>query len=443
MTAPLASLVLAAGKGTRMRSRTPKVLHRACGRTLLDWSLAAVHELAADITVVVVDGSEQLSAAVPEWATIAVQHEQRGTGDAALSAREALAGFEGDVLITYADTPLVDAATLRGLIDAHRSAGADGSVLTIDRDERTGADFGRIVRDAQGGIAGIVELRDADAEQRELREVNSGICVFRSAALWDALSQLTPDNDQSELYLTDVVGLLVAGGGRVVAHRGADATVAHGINTRIDLAEADARLRDRINRGHMLAGVTIVDPASTFVEAGVELEPDVILHPFTVLQGSTRVETGAEVGPHVVAVDAIIGRNARVGPFCYLRPGAELLAGAKAGTFVEVKNSVIGEGAKVPHLSYIGDAEIGSGTNIGAGAITANYDGTSKQRTTIGKDVHTSSHNVFVAPVTIGDGAWTAAGSVITDDIPPDALGVARAKQTNIEGYGKRKRSQR
>ncbi len=443
MTAPLASLVLAAGKGTRMRSRTPKVLHRACGRTLLDWSLVAVHELAADITVVVVDGSEQLSAAVPEWATIAVQHEQRGTGDAALSAREALAGFEGDVLITYADTPLVDAATLRGLIDAHRSAGADGSVLTIDRDERTGADFGRIVRDAQGGIAGIVELRDADAEQRELREVNSGICVFRSAALWDALSQLTPDNDQSELYLTDVVGLLVAGGGRVVAHRGADATVAHGINTRIDLAEADARLRDRINRGHMLAGVTIVDPASTFVEAGVELEPDVILHPFTVLQGSTRVETGAEVGPHVVAVDAIIGRNARVGPFCYLRPGAELLAGAKAGTFVEVKNSVIGEGAKVPHLSYIGDAEIGSGTNIGAGAITANYDGTSKQRTTIGKDVHTSSHNVFVAPVTIGDGAWTAAGSVITDDIPPDALGVARAKQTNIEGYGKRKRSQR
>ncbi len=443
MTAPLASLVLAAGKGTRMRSRTPKVLHRACGRTLLDWSLVAVHELAADITVVVVDGSEQLSAAAPEWATIAVQHEQRGTGDAALSAREALAGFEGDVLITYADTPLVDAATLRGLIDAHRSAGADGSVLTIDRDERTGADFGRIVRDAQGGIAGIVELRDADAEQRELREVNSGICVFRSAALWDALSQLTPDNDQSELYLTDVVGLLVAGGGRVVAHRGADATVAHGINTRIDLAEADARLRDRINRGHMLAGVTIVDPASSFVEAGVELEPDVILHPFTVLQGSTRVETGAEVGPHVVAVDAIIGRNARVGPFCYLRPGAELLAGAKAGTFVEVKNSVIGEGAKVPHLSYIGDAEIGSGTNIGAGAITANYDGTSKQRTTIGKDVHTSSHNVFVAPVTIGDGAWTAAGSVITDDIPPDALGVARAKQTKIEGYGKRKRSQR
>jgi bifunctional UDP-N-acetylglucosamine pyrophosphorylase/glucosamine-1-phosphate N-acetyltransferase len=443
MTATLASLVLAAGKGTRMRSHTPKVLHRACGRTLLDWSLEAVRELQADITVIVVDGSEQLSSAVPDWAAVAVQHEQRGTGDAALSGREALAGFEGDVLITYADTPLVDAATLRGLIDAHRAAGADGSVLTIDRDERTGADFGRIVRDQNGEIARIVELRDASAEQRQLLEVNSGICVFRSPALWDALARLTPDNDQGELYLTDVVGLLVAGGGRVVAHRGHDAIVAHGINTRIDLAEADARLRDRINRGHMLAGVTIVDPASTFVEADVVIDADVILHPFTVLRGSTRVETGAEVGPHVVAVDAIIRRDARVGPFCYLRPGAELLAGAKAGTFVEVKNSVIGEGAKVPHLSYIGDAEIGSGTNIGAGAITANYDGTTKQRTTIGKDVHTSSHNVFVAPVTIGDGAWTAAGSVITDDIPPDALGVARAKQTNIEGYGKRKRSQR
>jgi bifunctional UDP-N-acetylglucosamine pyrophosphorylase / glucosamine-1-phosphate N-acetyltransferase len=443
MTPPLASLVLAAGKGTRMRSRVPKVLHRACGRTLLEWSLEAVHELAPDTTVVVVDGSDQLAEAVPAWASAAVQREQRGTGDAALAAREALAGFEGDVLITYADTPLVDASTLRGLVDAYRSSGAEGGVLTITRDERTGADFGRIIRGDEDEIARIVELRDAVGDERELREVNSGIYVFRSAALWSALERLTPDNDQGELYLTDVVGLVVAGGGRVIAHRGEDATVAHGINTRIDLAEADARLRQRINRDHMLAGVTYVDPATTFVEAGVELEADVILHPFTVLRGSTRVEAGAEVGPHVVAVDATIGRDARVGPFCYLRPGATLLAGAKAGTFVEVKNSVIGEGAKIPHLSYIGDAEIGSGTNIGAGAITANYDGINKHRTIIGKDVHTSSHNVFVAPVTIHDGAWTAAGSVITDDIPTDALGVARAKQTNIEGYGTRKRRQR
>ncbi len=426
-----------------MRSHLPKVLHRACGRTLLEWSLDAVRELGGELTVVVVDTSQQLADAVPDWATAAVQHEQRGTGDAVLAARATMAGFSGDVLIAYADTPLADAGTLRGLVEAHRASGADGSVLTVTRGDRTGADFGRIVRAGDGSIAAIVELRDATAEQRELREVNSGIYVFRAAALWAALERLTPDNDQGELYLTDVVGLLVADGGSVIGHRGADATVAHGINTRVDLAEADAQLRSRINRRHMLAGVTIVDPSSTFIEAGVELEPDVVVHPFTVLRGATRVESGAEVGPHVVAVDASIGRDARVGPFCYLRPGATLLAGAKAGTFVEVKNSVIGEGAKVPHLSYIGDAEIGEGSNIGAGAITANYDGSSKQRTTIGKDVHTSSHNVFVAPVTIGDGAWTAAGSVITMDIPPDALGVARAKQTNIEGYGKRKRSQR
>jgi bifunctional UDP-N-acetylglucosamine pyrophosphorylase/glucosamine-1-phosphate N-acetyltransferase len=443
-TAPLASLVLAAGKGTRMRSRLPKVLHSACGRTLLEWSLLAARGAGADRTVVVVSpDSQQMADLVPDWAVTAVQREPRGTGDAVLAAREALSGFDGDVLVAYADTPLVDAETLRGLVEAHRAANADASLLTITRDERTGADFGRIVRDPSGGLARIIELRDADAEQRELREVNSGICIFRSSRLWPALERLTPDNDQAELYLTDVFGLLVADGGRVIAHRGEDAAVAHGINTRVDLAEADARLRDRINRAHMLAGVTMVDPATTFVEADVELEQDVILHPFTVLRGTTRVESGAEIGPHVVAVDATIGRDARVGPFCYLRPGATLLAGAKAGTFVEVKNSVIGEGAKVPHLSYIGDAEIGSGSNIGAGAITANYDGSSKQRTTIGKDVHTSSHNVFVAPVTIHDGAWTAAGSVITDDIPPDALGVARAKQTNIEGYGKRKRSQR
>ena len=227
------------------------------------------------------------------------------------------------------------------------------------------------------------------------------------------------------------------------AHRHDDPLVAKGVNTRVDLAEADAELRARINRGHMLAGVTIVDPASTFIEPGVEIEADAIVHPFTVLRGATRVGAGAQVGPHAVAVDATIGRDALVGPFCYLRPGATLMDGAKAGTYVEIKNSVIGEGAKVPHLSYIGDADVGADSNIGAGAITANYDGNEKQRTTIGRDVHTSSHNVFVAPVTIGDGAWTGAGSVITNDIPPDALGVARAKQTNIEGYGRRKRSQR
>jgi bifunctional UDP-N-acetylglucosamine pyrophosphorylase/glucosamine-1-phosphate N-acetyltransferase len=372
-----------------------------------------------------------------------VQRTARGTGDAVLAARETLAGFSGDVLILNADHPLIETETLRQLIDAHRSAGAAATLLTFERTPTIGADFGRIVRDGSGNVTGIVEVRDASPDQRAIPEVNSGYYVARADMLWSALDRVTDDNDQGELYLTDVVGILSGDGERVHAHVHDDPLVAKGVNTRVDLAEADAELRARINRRHQLEGVTIVDPASTFIEPTVEIEADAVIHPFTVLRGATRVGAGARVGPHVVAVDAAIGRDALVGPFCYLRPGATLLDGAKAGTYVEIKNSVLGEGAKVPHLSYIGDAEIGSGTNIGAGAITANYDGSSKQRTTIGKDVHTSSHNVFVAPVTIGDGAWTAAGSVITDDIPPDALGVARAKQTNIPGYGTRKRRQR
>jgi bifunctional UDP-N-acetylglucosamine pyrophosphorylase / glucosamine-1-phosphate N-acetyltransferase len=444
MTDTLASIVLAAGRGTRMKSRLPKLLHTACGRPLLAWSLGAVEPLGADPAIVVVPPDEpDLVALVPGWAASAVQHTARGTGDAVLAAREALAGFAGDVLILNADHPLIESDTLRALVAAHRGAGAAATLLTFDRTATIGDDFGRIVRDPGGNVTGIVEARDATPEQRAITEVNSGYYVARADLLWAALDRVTDDNDQGEIYLTDIVGILSSDGERVHAHVHDDPLVAKGVNTRVDLAEADAELRARINRRHQLDGVTIVDPSSTFIDPTVEIEADAVIHPFTVLRGETRVATGAQVGPHVVAVDAVIGRDAMVGPFCYLRPGATLQDGAKAGTYVEIKNSVLGEGAKVPHLSYIGDAEIGSGTNIGAGAITANYDGSSKQRTVIGKDVHTSSHNVFVAPVTIGDGAWTAAGSVITDDIPPDALGVARAKQTNIPGYGTRKRRQR
>ncbi len=444
MTDTLASIVLAAGRGTRMKSRLPKLLHTACGRPLLAWSLGAVEPLGAGPAIVVVPPDEpDLVALVPGWATSAVQHTARGTGDAVLAAREALAGFAGDVLILNADHPLIESDTLRALVAAHRGAGAAATLLTFDRTATIGEDFGRIVRDPGGNVTGIVEARDATPEQRAITEVNSGYYVARADMLWPALDRVTDDNDQGEIYLTDIVGILSGDGERVHAHVHDDPLVAKGVNTRVDLAEADAELRARINRRHQLDGVTIVDPSSTFIDPTVEIEADAVIHPFTVLRGDTRVATGAQVGPYVVAVDAVIGRDAMVGPFCYLRPGATLQDGAKAGTYVEIKNSVLGEGAKVPHLSYIGDAEIGSGTNIGAGAITANYDGSSKQRTVIGKDVHTSSHNVFVAPVTIGDGAWTAAGSVITDDIPPDALGVARAKQTNIPGYGTRKRRQR
>jgi|1185.fasta_scaffold21167_1 bifunctional UDP-N-acetylglucosamine pyrophosphorylase/glucosamine-1-phosphate N-acetyltransferase len=441
--APLACLILAGGKGTRMRSRTPKLLHPVLGRPLLGWSLAAVEELEArPVVVIVPPAAPEIEQLVPEWAQTAVQHEARGTGDAAMAGRAALQGFAGDVLVLNADHPLLDAATLVSLVEAHRASGAAATVLTFERTASIGGDFGRVVRSGDGAVERIVEVRDASPQERDLTEVNAGYYVFRSADLWPVLERLRPNNDQGELYITDAVGMLAAGGG-VHAYVHDDPVVAKGINTRADLAEAAAVLRDRVNRAHMLAGVTIVDPASTHIDATVVIEPDAVIEPFTVLRGSTTIGEGAMVGPHVVAVDAEVGPEATVGPFSSLRPGARLGRGAKAGTFVEIKNSDIGEGAKVPHLSYIGDAQIGAGTNIGAGGITANYDGERKQQTVIGRDVHTSCHNVFVAPVTIGDGAWTAAGSVITADVPPDALGVARARQTNIEGYGKRKRRER
>jgi bifunctional UDP-N-acetylglucosamine pyrophosphorylase/glucosamine-1-phosphate N-acetyltransferase len=424
-----------------MKSAVPKMLHPACGRPVLEWVLEAVSELGPARTVVVVppDG-DGIRAILPEGVAVATQERPLGTGDAARSARSALAGFDGDVLVLNGDHPLTDPGSLRDLAEERRAAGAAAAVLTFTRTHTIGADFGRIVRDASGAVARIVELRDAAPAERELTEVNSGIYLFRAELLWPALERLDSANDQGELYLTDAVGLLVGDGHTVVGHRHPDATVALGINTRADLAAASALLRDRINLGHMLAGVTIVDPASTWIEPTVTIAADAVIQPFTMLRGATDIGAGAVIGPHAVVLDAGVGPGASVGPFCYLRPGATLAEGAKAGTFVEVKNSQLGPGAKVPHLSYIGDATIGERTNIGAGAITANYDGQAKQRTTIGKDVHTSCDNVFVAPVTIGDGAWTAAGSVITEDVPPDALGVARARQKNIEGYGRRKR---
>jgi bifunctional UDP-N-acetylglucosamine pyrophosphorylase/glucosamine-1-phosphate N-acetyltransferase len=424
-----------------MKSAVPKLLHPACGRPVLEWVVGAIADLDPARTVVVVPSDdESLRAILPPGVDAVAQERPLGTGDAARSARSALAGFEGDVLVLNGDHPLTDPASLRGLAAERTAAEAAGAVLTFTRTQTIGADFGRIVRDSSGAVARIVELRDASPAERELTEVNSGIYLFRSELLWPALERLDSANDQGELYLTDVVGLLVGDGDTVVGYHHPDPTVALGINTRADLAAASALLRDRINVGHMLAGVTIVDPASTWIEPTVTIAADAQIEPFTVLRGATDIGAGAVVGPHAVAVDASVGPGASVGPFCYLRPGATLAEGAKAGTFVEIKNSHLDAGAKVPHLSYIGDASIGAGTNIGAGAITANYDGQAKQRTTIGKDVHTSCDNVFVAPVTIGDGAWTAAGSVITEDVPPDALGVARARQKNIEGYGRRKR---
>jgi bifunctional UDP-N-acetylglucosamine pyrophosphorylase/glucosamine-1-phosphate N-acetyltransferase len=298
------------------------------------------------------------------------------------------------------------------------------------------------VRD-DGHLARIVEAGDASDDEMGLTEVNSGIYVFRAARLWPALDRLQPQNAQGELYITDTLGLLVGDGDAVGVHVAADPFEVEGINTRVELAAAAAGLRDRINEAHMLAGVTIVDPATTWIEPDVEIESDVTIHPFVYLRGATHVATGAEIHAHTVAIDVEIGSRAVVGPFCYLRPGTVLEADSKAGTFVEIKNSRVGPEAKVPHLSYIGDAEVGEGTNVGAGAITANLPhepGQPKARTTIGKNVRTGVHNAFVAPVEVGDGAWTAAGSVITKDVPADALAVARARQENKEGYAARHR---
>ena len=288
-----------------------------------------------------------------------------------------------------------------------------------------------------GALAAIVEFRDATEEQRAVREVNSSIYVFRADRLWAVLDRLTPHNAQGELYLTDSVALLGEDGDRVAVHKGDDPVETEGVNTRVELAAAAGALRDRINEGHMLAGVTIVDPESTWIDADAVLDADAVIHPFTVIRGSSRVAAGAEIGPHAVLVDATIGERALVGPFCYLRPGTVLEADAKAGTFVEIKNSHVGERSKVPHLTYLGDADVGADTNIAAGNITANQEHTRvKERTTIGSNVRTGVDNAFVAPVTIGDDAWIAAGSVITEDVPPGALAIARAKQVNKEGRG-------
>jgi bifunctional UDP-N-acetylglucosamine pyrophosphorylase/glucosamine-1-phosphate N-acetyltransferase len=434
----LAAVVLAGGLGTRMRSDTPKHLHLILGRRMVDWVLQATRALEPDKLVVVTSPDTHDAFDDVE---VAVQAEPRGTGDALASARDALDGFDGDVLVVSGDTPLLTSELLERLVETHRGDGAAATVLTFEPDD-LGA-YGRIVRGADGGVTEIVEAADASEEQLKIGEANSSIYVFAADRVWPAVDKLEAANAQGELYLTDAVRHLVAGGERVAAHVANPALDAEGVNTRVELAAAAAALRDRVNEQHMLAGVTIVDPATTWIDADVELEPDAVIHPFTVLRGKCRVAPGAEVGPHVVAIDTAIGPGATVGPFCYLRPGAVLEAGAKAGTFVEIKNSHIGEGAKVPHLSYIGDADVGEGTNIGAGAITANYRpelGSGKQRTTIGRNVHTGSQNVFVAPVTLGDNAWVAAGSVVTKNVPPGALALGRARQVNKEGYDDRKR---
>ncbi|MET0560316.1 MAG: bifunctional UDP-N-acetylglucosamine diphosphorylase/glucosamine-1-phosphate N-acetyltransferase GlmU [Gaiellaceae bacterium] len=423
---------MAAGLGTRMRSEVPKHLHPILGRRMVDWVLDAARALGVDPLVVVAAPS---TATALDGISVVVQKEPRGTGDAVRCARNALDGAVDDVLVLSGDTPLLTATVLRELVETHRREHAVATILSFEPDDPK--HYGRVLRTDDDRLAAIVEFRDATEAQRAVREVNSSIYVFRADRLWPVLDRLTPHNTQGELYLTDSVELLVEDGDRVAVHKGDDPVETEGVNTRVELAAAAGVLRERINEAHMLAGVTIVDPRTTWIDAEAVLEPDAVIHPFTVIRGASRVAARAEVGPHAVVVDATVGERALVGPFCYLRPGTVLAADAKAGTFVEIKNSNIGERTKVPHLTYLGDADVGADTNIAAGNITANQEHTRvKERTTIGSNVRTGVDNAFVAPVSIGDDAWIAAGSVITEDVPPGALAIARAKQVTKEGRG-------
>jgi len=429
----LAAVVLAGGLGTRMKSALPKHLHPLLGRRMVDWVIRAAHDAGVGRVVVVASPD---TAALFDGVEVAVQLTPLGTGDAVRSARAALDGVQGDVVVLNGDVPALTPELVRALVEAHRAAGAAGTVLSFEPSDLRA--YGRIVRDARGGLARIVEAGDASPEELALGEVNSGIYVFQAEKLWPLLERLEPHNSQGELYVTDTLGLLVGDGEAVAVHTAPVPFDVEGINTRVELAAVTAALRDRINERHMLAGVTIIDPASTWIEADVEIAADVTIQPFTVLRGATKIQTGAQVGPHVVAVDAEIGAGVTVGPFAYLRPGTVLGEGAKAGTFVELKKARIGARSKVPHLSYIGDAEIGEDTNIAAGNITANFPheaGKPKGTTRIGSNVRTGVDNTFDAPVSIGDDAWIAAGSVIKEDVPPGSLAGFPPRQETKEGW--------
>ncbi len=437
-----------------MRSSLPKVLHPLCGRPLIAWPLAAARAAGAG-KVVVVDGPERkLAEHLPEDVVVAIQAEPRGTGDAAAAAAAEI-DADGTVVVVMGDVPLVDAATLTALVEAHEESGAAATMLTAELEDPTG--YGRVVRGAEGLPERVVETKlegDASPEELAIREVNTGIYAFDGGALLTALSDLDAGNAQGELYLPDVLPWMRDAGRAIGAHVAADASVTLGINDRVDLATVREIAQRRIHEAHMRAGVTIVDPARTTIDAEVTIGVDTVVEPACFLHGATTVGERCTIGALTTAIDceigdevtilrshldrARLGDRTLVGPFAYLRPGAVLHEGAKAGTFVEIKNSTIGAGTKVPHLSYIGDADVGEGTNIGAGNITANYDGRTKHRTTIGARVHTSVDTAFVAPVTVGDDAYTGAGSVITDDVPPGALGIARERQRNVEGYAER-----
>ncbi|HEX6667852.1 MAG TPA: bifunctional UDP-N-acetylglucosamine diphosphorylase/glucosamine-1-phosphate N-acetyltransferase GlmU [Solirubrobacterales bacterium] len=448
-------LVMAAGEGTRMRSSTPKMLHSVCGQPMVAWPILAAREAGAERVAVIASPGRDISAALPDGTETVVQPESDGTGGAIRAARELIAESE-TVLVLSGDVPLIGTDTIAALLAAHDASPAAATMLTIELPDA--AAYGRVIRGADGNVERVVEAKaagDASAEQLAIREINAGTYVFDAAPLAAALDALSNDNAQGEYYLPDLFPALREAGHSVAAHLADDLAVTMGVNNRADLAAVEAEARRRILTAHMLGGVTVVDPAATWIDAGVEIGADARIEPGTSLRGATSVGAGAVIGPLTTIIDSVVGAEASVvqshlvqcavgdgcavGPFAYLRPDAALDAAAKAGAFVEIKNSHIGKGAKVPHLSYVGDADIGPGSNVGAGTITANYDGFRKHRTTIGRDVRIGVDTMLIAPVEVGDSAYTGAGAVIKDDVPEGALAVSENGQRNIDGYAAEK----
>lgn len=449
------ALVLAAGEGTRMRSALPKVLHRVCGRTMLSWVLETLGELRGSghidgVVVVIGSGADEVRKEVGERGACVVQEERRGTGHAVMAAAPCL-DAEGaeEILVLTADSPLLTASTLRGLCEVHEAEGAAVTMLGAVLEDPTG--YGRVLRDASGAVTGIVEETEAGPEEKAIREVNTSTYVFRWAELRGVLPRLGDDNAKGEFFLTDTVGLLAGEGGRVAAYITTDAREVLGVNSRAHLAEAQAIMRARINRRWMEEGVTMEDPSTVYIDADVSIGADTLLRPLVVLEGATSVGRGCRLGPNAHIADSRLGDGVTVeqavvreceledgvsvGPFASLRPGSVFRAGSKAGTFVETKKTEVGRGSKIPHLSYMGDARIGKDVNVGAGSITCNYDGREKHPTVIEDGAFIGSDTMLIAPVRVGKGAVTGAGSAISVDVPDGALGVERSRQRNIEGY--------
>ena len=449
-------LLMAAGRGTRMRSSLPKVLHPVCGRPMVEWVIEAARAAGAGEVVCVTRPGDGVADGLPDTVTVAEQREGEGTGAAVLAAR-GQASESGTTVVLSGDHPLVSRELIEHLVETHESAGAAATLLTTE--ELDPAGYGRIVRADDGSVDRIVETKHIDGlreSELAIREINIGAYAFEAADLWPALEQVGEERD--ELYLTGVLPALRERGRTVAAHLTTDVRSAMGVNDRADLLGVEEVAQRQILESHAHAGVTFLNPSSTRVEAGVEIGEETRVEAGVTLRGATKVGAGCVLGPattitdstlgdgvtalHSYLVEAEVDDRATLGPFAYLRPGARIGAGAKIGTFVEVKNSSIGADTKVPHLSYIGDADVGENSNIGAGNITANYDGKNKHRTTIGRGVKTSVDTSFVAPVSVGDEAYTGAGSVITEDVPEGALGIARSKQRNVEGYAQRKKDE-